>query len=99
MEGRDRIKSLLISISGYLILLLQQLPGIWVWVPLMAAPVFLLLGALFINIPARITDIFQDLFSLNDVVLGKFVILMGLILTIYSIVFLGTKKRQGLVTS
>jgi protein-S-isoprenylcysteine O-methyltransferase Ste14 len=99
VEGRDRIKSLLISISGYLILLLQQLPGIWVWVPLMAAPVFLLLGALFINIPARITDIFQDLFSLNDVVLGKFVILMGLILTIYSIVFLGIKKRQGLVTS
>ncbi len=99
MDGRDRIKSFLISISGYLILLLQQLPGIWVWVPLMAAPIFLLLGILSVNIPARITDIFQTLFSINEVVLGKLVILLGLALTIYSIIFLGINKRRGLVTS
>ncbi|MHA2165312.1 MAG: methyltransferase family protein, partial [Candidatus Hodarchaeales archaeon] len=99
MEVKDRIKSILIGISGYLILLLQQLPGIWIWVPLMAAPVFLLLGTLFVNVPARITDIFQDLFSINEVVFGKFVIIMGLTLTIYSIIFLGIKKRQGLVKS
>ncbi len=99
MEGKDRIKSMLIGISGYLILLLQQLPGIWVWVPLMAVPVFLLLGVLFVNIPARITDIFQDLFSINEVVLGKFVIILGLTLTIYSIIFLGINKRRGLVRS
>jgi len=68
VEGDDRIKSMIISISGYLILLLQQLPGIWVWIPLMAAPVFLLLGVLFANIPARITDIFQNLFTINEVI-------------------------------
>ncbi|MHA2108969.1 MAG: methyltransferase family protein [Candidatus Hodarchaeales archaeon] len=99
MEGKDRIKSMLISISGYLILLLQQLPGIWIWAPLMAAPVFLLLGVLFVNIPARITDIFQALFSINEVVLGKFVIILGLTLTIYSIIFLGINKRRGFVKS
>ena len=99
MEGKDRINSMLLGISGYLILLLQQLPGIWIWVPLMAAPVFLLLGALFINIPARITDIFQGLFSVNEVVLGKFVILLGLALALSSIIFLGLNKRRGLVIS
>lgn len=99
VEGKDRIKSMLIGISGYLILLLQQLPGIWVWVPLMAAPVFLILGVLFVNIPARITDIFQGLFSINEVILGKFVIILGLALTIFSIIYLGIKKRRGLVKS
>lgn len=99
MEGDDRIKSMIIGISGYLILLLQQLPGIWVWIPLMAAPVFLLLGVLFANIPARITDIFQNLFTINEVILGKFVIILGLTLTIYSIIFLGINKRRGLVRS
>jgi protein-S-isoprenylcysteine O-methyltransferase Ste14 len=99
MENKKRVNSILIGISGYLILLLQQLPGIWIWVPLMAAPVFLLLGALFVNIPARITDILQGLFSLNEVVLGKVVILLGLALTIYSIIFLGLNKRRGLVIS
>ncbi len=99
VEGKDKIVSILTGISGYLILLLQQLPGIWIWVPLMAAPVFLFLGALFVNIPARITDIFQGLLSTDEIVLGKYVIILGLILTIFSIIYLGIKKRRGLVTS
>ena len=99
MESKYRIKSIVFGISGYLILLLQQLPGIWIWVPFMAAPVFLFLGVLFVNIPARITDIFQSLLSLNEVVLGKLIIILGLVLAIFSILYLGLNKRRGLVIS
>ncbi|MFW9779432.1 MAG: methyltransferase family protein [Candidatus Heimdallarchaeota archaeon] len=97
MKDENRIRAFLISVTGYSILLLQQLPGIWVWIPLMAAPVFLLLGVLISNLPARITDIFQSLISLNEVILGKLAIIMGLIIVIYSIIYLGIKKRHGLV--
>jgi protein-S-isoprenylcysteine O-methyltransferase Ste14 len=65
----------------------------------MAAPVFLLLGVLFANIPARIVDILQSLFSLNEAILAKFIIIIGLLISIFSIVYLGMKKRQGLVKS
>ena len=99
MRILDRIQVILFCIMGYLILLVQQIPGIWVWVPLMAAPLILILIALGTNLPTSIIETYSNLFNFNEVFLGKVLIIIGVVIAIYSIVYLGVKKRRGLVTS
>ncbi|MFX0140574.1 MAG: hypothetical protein ACFFDN_43440, partial [Candidatus Hodarchaeota archaeon] len=71
MNILDRAQAIIFGISGYIILLLQQIPGIWIWAPLMAAPVILLLGTLVSNLPTSISEAYQSLFNFNEVFLGK----------------------------
>ena len=99
MKILGRFQAIIFGITGYLILLVQQIPGIWVWVPLMAAPVILLLGALGSNLPTSIIETYSSLFNFNEVFFGKVLIIISVVLIIYSIVYLGVKKRRGLVTS
>jgi len=99
MKKLGRVQALIFGITGYLILLVQQIPGIWVWIPLMAAPVILLLGALVPNLSDSIIEGYSSLLNFNEVFLGKILIIMSVVLIICSIVYLGVKKRRGLVTS
>ncbi len=99
MKILSRVQAVIFAISGYLILLVQQIPGIWVWVPLMAAPVILLLGAMVSNLPTSIIEAYSSLFNFNEVFFGKIVIIISVVLIIYSIASLRVKKKQGLVTS
>ena len=99
MKILGRLQAIIFGITGYLILLVQQIPGIWVWIPLMAAPVILLLTALVSNLPTSINETYSSLFNFNEVFLGKILIIIGMVFIIYSIVYLGVKKRRGLVTS
>ncbi|UCE07147.1 MAG: isoprenylcysteine carboxylmethyltransferase family protein [bacterium] len=99
MKIIGRVQAIIFGITGYLILLVQQIPGIWIWVPLMAAPVLLILGALGANLPTGIIEAYGSLFNFNEVFFGKILIILSIVLIIYSIVYLGIKKRKGLVTS
>lgn len=99
MEILDRVQAISFGIAGYLILLVQQVPGIWVWVPLMAAPVILILSLLGSNFLPGILEAYSSLFNFNEVFLGKILIIISMAFVIYSIVYLGVKKKQGLVTS
>ncbi len=97
MKNGNNIKSFFFNIIGYLILFIQQIPGLWVWIPFMAAPVIIIISALFSNLPASISEAFQNFFILNEVLIGKMLIILSVIILIYSIIYLGVKKRQGLV--
>ena len=99
MSILSRMQAIILGIAGYLILLIQQLPGIWVWVPFMAAPVILILFALGSNLPTGIIEAYSSLFNFNEVFLGKILIIIGIAFVIYSIVYLGVNKKRGLVTS
>ncbi|MFX0122964.1 MAG: methyltransferase family protein [Candidatus Hodarchaeota archaeon] len=99
MKILGRVQAIIFGITGYLILLVQQIPGIWVWAPLMAAPVILLLSALIPNLSTNIIEGYLNLFNFNEVFFGKIIIIISLILIIYSIVYLGVKGKSGLVTS
>ena len=99
MKNLDRIKVIMLSITGYLILLVQQIPGIWVWVPLMAAPVILALSTFVSNFPASIIEVYSSLFNFSEAFFGKMFIILSMVFAVYSIVYLGIKKKRGLVTS
>jgi protein-S-isoprenylcysteine O-methyltransferase Ste14 len=99
MKIFDRTQATIFGISGYLILLVQQIPGIWIWAPLMAAPIILLLGALGSNLPSSITEAYVSFFNFNEVFLGKVLIIISITVIIYSVVYLWINKKQGLVTS
>ncbi|MFX0171844.1 MAG: methyltransferase family protein [Candidatus Hodarchaeota archaeon] len=99
MKILGRVQAIIFGITGYLILLIQQIPGIWIWAPLMAAPVVLLLSALASNLPTSITEAYVSLFNFNDVFFGKVLIILSIVIIIYSVVYLAANKKQGLVTT
>ncbi|MFX0086882.1 MAG: methyltransferase family protein [Candidatus Hodarchaeota archaeon] len=99
MENGNNIKSIFFNITGYLILFIQQIPGLWIWIPFMAAPVIIIISALLSNLPTSITEAYQNFFMLNEVFIGKILIILSVIILVYSIIYLGLKKRQGLVTT
>ncbi|MFX0183057.1 MAG: methyltransferase family protein [Candidatus Hodarchaeota archaeon] len=99
MKILGRVQAIIFSITGYLILLVQQIPGIWVWVPLMAAPVILILSAFVSNLPTSVIESYFGFFNFNEVFLGKVLIIISVVLIIYSVVYLGVNKKQGLVTT
>ena len=93
MRILSRVQAIIFGLAGYLILLVQQIPGIWVWVPLMAAPVIFVLCALGSNLPTGIVEAYSSLFNFNEVFLGKILIIIGVVFVIYSIVYLGVKRK------
>ena len=99
MKYRNKAQKITLDIAGYLILLVQQIPGMWVWLPLMAAPVIMVIGALISNLPTSIEETYRSFFILNEVFIGKLLIVIGVFVSIYSILYLGVKKRKGLVIS
>ncbi len=105
MNISNKVKTIVFNITGYLILLVQQIPPMGVWIPLMAAPVFLYLTALVSNLPTGLIEALQ-IFVIGVIspdpflLLEQFLIIIGLVITVYSIIYLGVKKRKtGLVTS
>lgn len=95
----NKVQKFTLDIAGYLILLVQQIPGLWVWLPLMAAPVIMVIGALIPNLLTSMEEPYHSFFILNEVFLGKLLIVIGVLISIYSVLYLGMKKRNGLVIS
>ena len=94
-----RAQSYFFASVGYLILLIQQIPGIWIWVPLMAAPLFLILGVLISNLPASMIELYQHFFYFEEVIIAKLLIFLSFVAIGYCVIYLGIKKRNGLVTT
>jgi protein-S-isoprenylcysteine O-methyltransferase Ste14 len=99
MKMTERVQTIILDTTGYLVLFVQQIPGIWVWAPLMAAPVILLIAALISNLPTSMIEAYQTFIMVNEVVMGKILIILSVIIIVTSIVYLGVKKRNGLVTT
>ena len=100
----NKVKTSVLNTAGYLILLVQQIPGLWIWIPFMAAPVFLFITMLVSNLPTNIIEVCQVFFveilsPSPPVLIGRLLIVLSLVVIVYSIVYLGVKKRTGLVTS
>ncbi len=99
MKLTRKIYIFFLNTAGYFILLIQQIPSLWIWVPFMAAPVILILGGLISNFPISITEFLQIFFMQNEVLLSKILIFLGLAIIFVSIPYLGIKKKKGLVIS
>ena len=96
----EKIKSGLVRIGGYLVPLVQQIPPLGIYTGLMTLPVLSNLLLLFTNLD--LTAFWQQLFppfQQEWTLVGGTVFLVGLILALFSIAYLGWRKKHGLVTT
>lgn len=96
----QRIKSGLLRISGYLVPLVQQIPPLSIYTGLMTLPMISNIALLFTNLD--LTALRKQIWPPFDqewALVGTVVSVTGLLLALYSIVYLGLYKKQGLVTT
>ena len=100
MMTTQKRKSVLLRISGYLVLLIQQIPPLGIYTGLMTLPVISNLALLFTNFD--LTNLRNQIwppFQQEWAVLGTVVAVVGFLLALYSIIYLGLHKKHGLVTT
>jgi protein-S-isoprenylcysteine O-methyltransferase Ste14 len=88
------------KIAGYLVLLAQSVP---VWTGLMTLPfagyLIVILSNIPVNLPKAFSDFILFLFYLPFLIPEKVFVVIGVILLAYSITYLYSNKREGLVTT
>lgn len=101
MSFLNKVKTGLLNVSGYLVLLLQQIPPLGVYPALMTLPVFLYLLALASQFPWSIPNAIIEGIQMSILMypLEVIVAVAGLALVIYSIVYLYSHRKEGLVTT
>ncbi len=96
----EKIKSPFLKIAGYLILLVQSVP---LWTGLMTLPfagyLIVILSNIPVNLPKAFSDFILFVFYLPFLILEKIFVVMGVLLLVYSIIYLHSNKRVGLVTT
>ncbi|MFX1565992.1 MAG: methyltransferase family protein [Promethearchaeota archaeon] len=99
----SRIKDIFLQISGYLIPLLQQIPTLGIYVGLMTLPLIAVLAVLFTQFPFNLIGGIAEFISMSfmspGVFLANLVTLIGILLTVYSIIYFYRHKKIGLVTT
>jgi hypothetical protein len=91
----ERIRSVFLKFSGYLVPLVQSVP---VWTGLMTLPFAGYLITIFTNIPANLINGLNDFF-LPFLIPEKAFVVIGFFILVYSIAYLIIKRREGLVSS
>jgi protein-S-isoprenylcysteine O-methyltransferase Ste14 len=101
MSVRKKVKTSLLNVSGYLVLLLQQIPPLGVYPALMTLPVFLYVLLLASQFPWSIPNAIIEGIQVSILMypLESIVAVAGLVLVIYSIIYLYTHRKEGLVTT
>jgi len=91
----ERIRSGFLKIAGYLVPLVQSLPA---WTGLMTLPFAGYLIMILTNFPANLARALAE-FLVPFAIPEKTFIIVGLLILVYSTVYLITKRKEGLVTS
>ena len=100
MNSLKRIRSGVLRFAGYLIPLLQSLPPLGVWTGLMTLPFVSYLVMIFANFPVNLPRALSELFSLFPVLIPeRTFVIIGLLIIVYSVVYLRVRRKEGLVTS
>ena len=93
--GAERIKHVILKVAGYLVFLVQSVP---VWTGLMTLPfalsIITILSNIKLNLPIALRE-FLSPFLLPE----KALITVGILLIVYSRIYIQTRKREDLVTS
>ena len=91
----EGIRSGFLKVAGYLVPLVQSVPG---WTALMTLPFATYLIMIFANLPVNLPRALSDFFA-PFLVPEKALITIGLLILVYSVACLWMKKKEGLVTS
>ena len=96
----EKVKTLFMKIAGYLVFLVQSVP---IWTGLMTLPfagyLIVILSNIPVNLPKAFSDFIQFIFYLPFLIPEKIFLVLGSILLVYSIAYLHSNKREGLVTT
>ncbi|UCE95877.1 MAG: hypothetical protein JSV51_09290 [Candidatus Bathyarchaeota archaeon] len=95
-----RLRSWLLKFVGYIIPFVQSLPALGSWVGLMTLPFATYLFLFVANLPNNLTDLLSTFLSPHPIfILERILIVTGLLLLVFSTVYLWVKRKEGLVTS
>ncbi len=96
----QNVRSLLLRIIGYIVPLAQRIPPLGIYTGLMTLPVLSNIILLFTdrNIQGLKNQIWPH-FQQEWALLGISVCVVGILLAIYSIIYLGLQKKKGLVST
>ncbi len=94
----ERIRSVFLKVSGYFVPLVQSLPPLGVWTGLMTLPFVSYLITMFANLPVNLSRALSDFF-VPFLILEKVLVIIGILFFVYSLAYLVTKRKEGLVTS
>ncbi|MHA3962182.1 MAG: methyltransferase family protein [Candidatus Thorarchaeota archaeon SMTZ1-45] len=92
----QRLKLRIVSLVGYVIPFLASIPPMFGWAGLMTVPLIffiIVMGGRFPELPVSIPYLF-----LGGTILDAFVVILGLVILLLSIVVLWRNKSKGLVT-
>jgi len=96
----NRVRSGFLRFAGYLIPLVQSLPPLGVWAGLMTLPFASYLILTFTNLPVNLPRALFEFFAPFPIlVLERTFIIIGLLILVYSVVYLRVNRKEGLVTS
>jgi len=100
MNPLNRVRSGFLRFAGYLFPLVQSLPPLGVWTGLMTLPFASYLILTFTNLPVNLPRALSEFFAPSPIlVLERTFVIIGLLILVYSIVYLKVKRKKGLVTS
>jgi len=94
----SRVREWFLRLVGYLIPLVQSLPPLGIWTSLMTLPFATYLVIMFTNLPVSLPTALSE-FLTPFLIIEKAFLIMGVVILVYSIVHLETRKKEGLVTS
>ena len=98
MVSLSRVREWFLRLVGYLIPLVQSLPPLGIWTSLMTLPFATYLVIMFTNFPVSLPTALSE-FLTPFLIIEKAFLIMGVVILVYSIVHLETRKKEGLVTS
>ena len=93
-----KAKTGVLKVTGYLVPLVQSLPPLGLWTGLMTVPLASYLIMMFANLPASLPQALFTFFTPFHLP-EKALVAIGLLLLVYSVVYLRLRKGAGLVTS
>ncbi len=98
MGALSRVREWFLRVIGYLIPLVQSLPSLGVWMGLMTVPFATYLIMMFTSLPVSLPAALSEFFT-PFLIVEKILLAIGLIILVYSIIYLEMMKKRGLVTS
>jgi protein-S-isoprenylcysteine O-methyltransferase Ste14 len=100
MNPLNGIRSRFLRFAGYLIPLVQSLPPLGVWTSLMTLPFASYLILAFTNLPVNLPRALSEFLAPSPILVPeRTFVIIGLLILVYSLVYLRIKRNEGLVTS
>ena len=94
----ERISSGFLKVAGYLVPLVQSVPPLGIWTGIMTIPFASFLVIMLANLPVNLPRALSRFF-VPSLIPERALIIVGLSILVYSVVYLRIKREEGLTTS